>query len=981
MGSGRCKLQKMALPPLNNLLLILCLVLVIYREVSASRSIDERMNDMSLQDKIGQMTQCDLSLLLESDSNGMKKVSQKKADRYVGQLGVGSVFNAPLGGVVWTAAEFRQNIYTIQESAKKYNRPPVIFGLDSVHGANYIKGAILTPHQINLAATFDVNAPFFVGVLASRDSRAAGVNWLFSPVLGIAMNPKWSRVYETFGEDPLVVSRMGSSLIKGIQFYSDEVENHGIPSRAAACGKHFLGYSMPLNGHDRSPSWIPKRHLYQYFLPSFRDAVKEGNVMTMMHSYSEYDGVPMASSRDALVNILRKELKFNGVLVTDYQEIENLVSWHHVARDNDEAVKLSLAETSIDMSMVPFDIIEYQERVERSVTKDGEISSSGDIPYPSHPKSVSIDRINESVRRILELKEKLGMFDEEISPDMNDLNMDLVGSESDQDMALQIAKSSIILAKNDAAALPIINSSSSNARTKIFVAGPTADSIRYQSGGWSLDWQGSQKDGFFWYGKSILRGLRDEAKKEDSFISLASSCGVDIMGEMCIDNLPDVAEGLSSISTAASMAQEADYIVICVGEESYSEKPGDIHSLALPSGQYDLVRAIKKAVSEAGRGGKIILVVIGGRPRLLQNMVNDSDAVLLAFLPGPDGGLAISDIIMGMHNPSGRLPITYPRYEDASSSPYFTSLSSQCTIDTGGGLPHYEYEPCKPEFTFGHGLSYTSFMYSDFVISSNILTIDFGSDDSPENIDIFLTVTNTGQVYGSETILFFVFIESRYTTPESKRLIGFDKVSLKPRESATVSTSISIDDMRFIGPHDDTHLVLQDGMRFQIGVGPDADCRHKDSKTSSVCSKFVSVQLGDQYVSSCEAACEAWDDSGCGSEFHMDRKECRERCLISDENEGWGWNYVTCIEEVIHKNTNGSGSTKQCYKMNELCRDIFAVETHNVSGGEKNLRAEFLVACSAGFLGLIIIFRSFRARSQNKRSRVELVPQSDSDFS
>lgn len=563
---------------------------------AASSRVQEWLSKMSLQDKIGQMSQIDISLLFED--GGSQQVSDEKLVHYFGELGIGSLLNM---ADRWDAQHYRQVMIRIQDIAKNHSRPPVIWGLDSVHGANYVHKAIVTPQPINLAATFNVTMSHRAGQIASRDTRAAGITWLFSPILGLALEPMWSRVYETFGEDPKLVSDMGHHMITGIQ----EPDNGAIPSRAAACAKHFIGYSKPHNGHDRSPSWIPTRHLYQYFVPPWRAALKDA--LTVMESYSEYDGVPNVANRNSLQYLLRQRLGFGGVLVTDYSEILNLKSWHHVVASDEEASIYSLQKGSVDMSMIPFEADGFRNAIEAGIKRN----------------SLSMARIDQSVERVLRLKEQLGMMDESLT--MDDVNIEKVGNDHDREEALEMARQSIILAENHDNTLPL----DPKAKIKVHITGPTASSLRYQSGGWTWQWQGPSGDeDWFTYGATIL----DAAKAQDTAWDISYSCGVDILGNECTDSsevsvspgiLSKVEDWLgighgaemTSILQSASIASLADYIVVCVGEENYTEKPGDIRSLELPQGQLELVKALSET------NARIILVYFGGRPRLLRQMV------------------------------------------------------------------------------------------------------------------------------------------------------------------------------------------------------------------------------------------------------------------------------------------------------------------------------------------------------------------------
>jgi beta-glucosidase len=874
---------------------------------------------MTMEEKIAQMAQIDISLLLEDGGLTGKQLNAAAVERFIGQIGVGSILNTV--SVPWTAHDYRLAAIQIQQVATDHGRPPVIWGLDSVHGANYVHNATITPQPINLAATWNVTVAHQAGMLAARDTRAAGINWLFSPLLGIALEPLWSRLYETFGEDPKLVGDMALHMILGIQ--EIDPNKAAIPSRAAACAKHFVGYSKPHNGHDRAPSWIPVRHLYQYFVPPWKAAM-QANVMTVMESYTETDGVPNVANKATTNYLLRQRLGFDGVLVTDYNEIRNLVFWHGVSSSVDQAIQHSMRESSVDMSMIQADFDDFYPAIHSGLE--------------SH--LVSEERINKSVERILRLKQKLNMFDEVLVED--DVNLELVGG--DQEMALEMARQSLVLTKNDDGILPlqgiITSENNDKRRLEILVTGPTANSLIYQSGGWTWQWQGApNEDDWFTYGTTVLGALSAEEAWDVSY-----SCGVDILGQECHEednddndnggdgnrnrktNVVKEVEGWvglgsdgphDSIGRAVEAASSKDIVVVCVGEEAYTEKPGDIRSLRLAEGQYQLVKSLK-----ANTDAKVVLVYFGGRPRLFEDMVEQADAVVVGFLPGPSSGQALADIFNGRVNPSGRLPITYPRYDDGGGIPYFHSVSDQCT-NGSGALPHWESVPCEVQWPFGHGLSYTTYQYSN-------LTATGGRG---EDLIVSVNVKNTGSVSGSDTVMLFTFDRYRSTTPEYKRLRAFEKIFLEAGQEETVTKTIPASDLTFIGPHDDKHYISDPQLSFWVGVGASTDCRtHSDSE---LCTEVAPQdEEKDDYVGACDAACEIWARSGCADNFQMSKDACWNMCTLISKyptsmtdkgNDGWGWNYVSCLESVVWgmEQKNEEKGPNQCWRMTGLCRDVF----------------------------------------------------------
>jgi beta-glucosidase len=491
--------------------------------------VEQWMNHLSLAEKVGQMSQIDLPMLLRDD--GPRKVIDPDKVRYwIGERGVGSVLNtAP--GVAWNVTDYREAIDVIQQvSTSEYHRPFCLYGLDSVHGANYVQGAIWTPQPINLAATFNASWSYLAGKLAARDTMAAGIPWLFSPLLGLSLSPRWPRVYETFGEDPHLVGIMARAMIEGIQstnYGGNKIRDRDIgggpptyghipfTTSASACAKHFIGYSLPRTGHDRAPSWIPKRHLYQYFVPPWIKAMSTVNtssrslsdggddeenyrqVDTVMESYTETDGVPNVANREMTRYLLRQRLGFKGVLVTDYNEIRNLYEWHHIVDNYLDATVHALRESSIDMSMIPYEVDDFTVSI---------LGEQGKRNGAIHTHDLSEERINESVRRLLYLKARLQLLPPVAKTALNnslgglhdDPRIKLVGT--DQEMVREMTAQSLILVENKNNTLPILSSrlpndgSSMNEnstqpdRIKIFLTGPGANSLRVQTGGWSGQW-------------------------------------------------------------------------------------------------------------------------------------------------------------------------------------------------------------------------------------------------------------------------------------------------------------------------------------------------------------------------------------------------------------------------------------------------------------------------------------------------------------
>lgn len=882
---------------------------------SVNEDVSKWIDAMTVREKIYQMAQIDISLLFKND-----QIDHDKIEYYFGTLGVGSLLVVPFQKYR-EASEYRSIIAAIRNVTIAYGRPPVLVGIDSVHGANYIKNAVFLPQQLNIAATWNKEYSKYAGMIAARDTRAAGIPWIFSPIVGLGIQPLWPRMFETFGEDPYVVSTMSAAMIEGIQSL-DENED-AVPRKSAACAKHFVGYSSPRTGHDRSPSWLPVRHLYQYFVPPWRRAIRDSNVMTVMESYTEYDGVPNVANRDSLRHLLREQLGFNGVLVTDYHEIENLVEFHHTAENNDEAISLSLSNGSVDISMIPFNLDGWVEGASNFVKMD----------------TSYVDRIDESVRRIMNLKKELGLFEETFK--LTDMNLQKIGSEDDHIIAARMARESIVLAKNHDDVLPLPLSEG----LKVHITGPTSDSIRYQTGGWSINWQGAFADDEFEYGSTVK-----SASLDFSIWNVSHSCGVDILGNSCDEDESSIAA-----------RNEADYIIICVGEENYTEKPGDIRDLQLRQGQIDFVGRMKDSTD-----AKIIVIYFGGRPRLLKDIVQDADAILLAFLPGPTGGKEIMDLITGAHAPSGRLPITYPKFTDGGGVPYWSSISDQCTGFTEDQtLPNYSYTPCDTEYPFGHGLTYTSFHYQDLTVDSKEFLYHFDLQKQNE-INVSVKVKNTGNNAAYETIMFFLFDLNRHVTPEYKRLFYFERVWLEPGTEVVVAVKITEDHMKYIGAHDNQHLIIQPGMRTRVGVGT-VDCR-RDSQ-NDLCSDPIIVRTSDgKYDPACESACILWKQSGCLHEMNISMKDCWDSCMSSTSlvfgEHGWGFNYVNCIERIVLDERQKD----KCIPMTTLCRNVFHSQSF-LTRKPFNVNPQIIVPIIAGIIGVLFMVNPFyKQRKQYNRA-------------
>ncbi|KAG2769723.1 Lysosomal beta glucosidase [Phytophthora cactorum] len=712
--------------------------------------IDALLANMTIRQKAAQMTQMDIYSMMNGDERDPKKALKREVVARYARTGVGSILNSPFaGGPVggrtgWSASDWREVIGQIHQIYKEEGvAVPMLYGVDTIHGATYVRGATLFGQPISAAASFNPELVYKMGAVAAKDTLSAGIPWIFSPVLGIAVQPKWSRVYETFGEDPLVSSVMGAALIKGLQS----------SGKVAACMKHFIGYSNVREGLDRADNVITDWELVNYYAPSFLAAVRAG-VRTAMESYVSVNGIPVIASKKLLVDLLRDDMNFTGLLVSDYSEVDRMYSEHHLVRSVADAVRVTLQETSLDMNMSP-DLQAFGDTIESLVTK-GLISES---------------RLDESVRRILETKRDLGLLEPDYYDEFERNGVDIaatVGNASDQEDALKLAQESVILLENHNSALPI----DLTKETNIFVTGPVSDNKGFQCGGWSVFWQGSSDSTLFPNGVTLKEAVQAKASSSGGQIKVTHLEVVDIDGNV---SPQDLQRGLQ-------LAAKSEYTLVVLGEPNYAEKTGDLlESMALPAGQLWYLEELTKLNST-----KVVVVLISGRPRLLDGAHNHADAVILSMLPCEQGGQALADVIFGDVNPSARLPITYPA-RSTQLLPYFHRVNTRCQ----------PYNECPVQWKFGHGLSYTRFEYSTLRLNSTHVHAATGA------LKVAVTVTNHGTLPGKEVVLLFVAQRfRRVSVPETKLLKAFKKLNeLAPGASQDVEFVLTPEDWSYYEPH------------------------------------------------------------------------------------------------------------------------------------------------------------------------------------
>ena len=629
--------------------------------------IDSLIRVMSIEEKAGQMTQIDLGVIAQGDICALKQpqtIDLKKLETAVKTYHIGSVLNVGCGSGTIALDRWHDILKLLHQYNANNSRLkiPVVYGIDAIHGVNYTKGATLFPQQIGQAATWNPKLVKQVYQITAYETRATGLPWNFSPVLDLGRQPLWSRFFETFGEDVHLAKTMSAVAIQGLQ--GDRLNS---PFNVAACMKHFLGYSASLSGKDRTPVWLSDREMRAYYLPTFQAAVNQGAATVMINS-GDINGTPVHINYDILTTLLRDELHFKGVAVTDWEDIYKLVNVHHVAATKKEAVKLAIM-AGVDMSMTPNDFEFTQLLIE--LIKEG---------------SIPMSRIDLSVKRILQLKKDLGLF----APfNISKKNYPDFGSKKHADVSYTAASESITLLKNNNAVLPLKPSSEN-----IFVCGPAANSMNLLNGAWTHTWQGTDTT-YQTPGKlTILGALKKQFPNRVTY-SEGSTLNVLLELEDCLKK-----------------AAAADKIVVCLGELPSTEIPGNIDDLSLAPAQRQLVKELKKL------GKPIVLVCAFNRPRVMHDIVKLVDAVVYAYLPGDEGGRAIADVLSGVVNPSGKLPFTYPAAVNDLVH-YDRKHSEDLTTD-------FSSNGYRPEFDFGFGLSYTSFAYNNLQISQDT----FSANDS-----------------------------------------------------------------------------------------------------------------------------------------------------------------------------------------------------------------------------------------------------------
>ncbi len=690
------------------------------------------LKQMTLEEKVGQMTQVTMAVFAKDGwANLDGTIDPALLKKAIVDYKVGSMLNTTAHALsvdVW-----RKTITQIQDETKNTRlKIPVIYGLDGIHGQTYTLGATLFPHNLAMAATRNTELAKAITKVAAKELRASGVRWNFAPVLDIGRQPLWSRFPETYGEDVYIGKTMGAAVIKSYE--EDGLKNS---TAVASCMKHYLGYSASRTGKDRTPIYLSEIEIREYYLPQFREAVKAGSSTIMINS-SEINGEPVHSNKYLLTDVLRKELGFEGVIVTDWEDIKRLHTWHSVAATPRAAVAMAV-NAGIDMSMVPNDFSFYDLLIE--AVKNGEVKMS---------------RIDDAVKRILLLKLKTGLME---NPYPEDAALANFGKAEYQTLALDAAHEAMTLLKNENNLLPL------SKNKKVLVAGPSAQSISALNGAWSYTWQGKEEQ---WYpadSKTILQSITEK---------IGASNVITTTGKGFDNPLNFDAVALSKAAATAAV------IVLCIGENAYAESPGNIPELALDANQQALANAA------ALTGKPVILVLTEGRPRFITNIEPAAKGILMAYWSGKKTAEAIADVLFGDYNPSGILPFSYPR--SMGEMVLYDRKPSEDIREVFNDDIHTGYNPLYP---FGFGLSYTSFEYGDIKLSSSKISGD-------EKLTVSITVKNTGKVDGKHSVELYTHDLFASITPNMKRLRAFQKIFLKAGEIQTVNFVIDKNDLAFV---------------------------------------------------------------------------------------------------------------------------------------------------------------------------------------
>lgn len=714
---------------------------VIKSDPKIEAQVEQTLKKLTLEEKIGQMMELVTDLFGANDKNGVFYIDEHKTDSILSRYKIGSILNAP-NTCAPTAKQWEKYIAQIQKISMKRIGIPCVFGLDQNHGSTYTQGGTLFPQNINVAATFNREIARRSAEATAYETRAVSIPWTYSPTVDLGRDARWPRIWENFGEDCYLSSEMGKAMVYGFQ---GEDPNNIDQYHIATSMKHFMGYGVPWTGKDRTPAYISPADLREKHFAPFLAGLQAGALTVMVNSAS-VNGMPMHANKEFLTGWLKEETGWDGVLITDWADINNLYTREMVAKDKKDALRIAI-NAGIDMIMEPYSCDACGYLVE--LVKEGKIPMS---------------RIDDACRRVLRMKYRLDLFK---NPTQKLKNYPKFGGEEFAKLALEGATESMVLLKNEGNILPLQHGK------KILLTGPNANQMRCLNGGWSYTWQGHRADEFAGKYNTIYEAFCNEYGKEN--VILNQGVTYNEKGKYWEENEPQIQE-------AVAAAKDADVIVACIGENSYTETPGNLTDLWLSENQRNLVKAL------AQTGKPVILVLNEGRPRLISDIEPLAQGIINILIPGNMGGDALANLVSGKSNFSGKMPYTYPKEINSLANYDFKKSEEVGTMEGA-----YDYNAkITQQWGFGYGLSYTSYKYSNLKVSQS----DFRHGDI---IKVSVDVKNTGKVAGKESVLLFSSDLIASIVPDGRRLRAFDKVELQPGETKTMTFELKADDLAFVG--------------------------------------------------------------------------------------------------------------------------------------------------------------------------------------
>ena len=724
---------------------------VIKSDPKIEAQVEQTLKKLTLEEKVGQMMELVTDLFGANDKNGVFYIDEHKTDSILSRYKIGSILNAP-NTCAPTAKQWEKYISQIQKISMKRIGIPCVFGLDQNHGSTYTQGGTLFPQNINVAATFNREIARRSAEATAYETRAVSVPWTYSPTVDLGRDARWPRIWENFGEDCYLSSEMGSSMVRGFQ---GEDPNHIDQYHISACMKHFMGYGVPWTGKDRTPAYISPFDLREKHFAPFLAGLQAGALTVMVNSAS-VNGLPMHANKEFLTGWLKEQTGWDGVLVTDWADVNNLYTREMIAKDKKDALRIAI-NAGIDMIMEPYSCDACGYLIE--LVKEGKIPMS---------------RIDDACRRVLRMKYRLDLFK---NPTQKLKNYPKFGGEEFAKLALEGATESMVLLKNEGNIRPLQHGK------KILLTGPNANQMRCLDGGWSYTWQGHRTDEFAGKYNTIYEAFCNQYGKEN--VVLNQGVTYNETGKYWEENEPQ-------IQGAVDAAKNVDVIVACIGENSYTETPGNLTDLWLSENQRNLVKELAKT------GKPVILVLNEGRPRLIADIEPLAQGIIDILIPGNMGGDALANLVSGKSNFSGKMPYTYPKEINSLANYDFKKSEEVGTMEGA-----YDYNAkITQQWGFGHGLSYTSYQYSNLKVSQS----DFGHGDI---IKVSVDVKNTGKVAGKESVLLFSSDLIASMLPDGRRLRAFDKIELQPGETKTVTFNLNADDLAFVGY--DGKWVLEEG--------------------------------------------------------------------------------------------------------------------------------------------------------------------------